>query len=566
MDSIVIGAGGFIGSALVAHLLDAGHAVGATVRAGGRQRLLDRLAQRGADTARLTVVDCDIAVPGLQLPAAVDVASVRDVYNCAARYEFGLAPEVARAVNVDGALHVVDWAATLPALRRLVHLSGFRAALDSGESDYATGAYEASKVEAHGRIRDRAGELGVALTTALPGVVAGPGQYIGLAELVAELWAGKLVALPGGPKTLLPLVDLDYLVRFLALLPTLPETAGRQYLVLDQDTPALPELVARVADHLRVAKPRFSVPVSILARLPQRLTGADAERLSFMTEDRYDTAESDALAQRAGLVMPPIDDTLRRWADHLVASRVGAVAADPTAGFVDGTWVAGARRDADVVLLHGLPLDGESWQPVRDRLGVPAVSIDLPGTGRSAPTPRAAAEWLDAHAPTRRRPVLVGHSLGADIAVQYAVAHPDRVGALVLVSPSFLQARAGWPTRSPLAAIALRHMSAAQLARRLGVPDGPAIQSAAANLHRSGVAFRTGATLRETSALAHREHLRTLLAQVQVPVHIVVGADDPLVYEVSAPVTVAAGGGHYPQLTHPDVVAAVVAAAVGARV
>ncbi|MFC8954948.1 alpha/beta fold hydrolase [Streptomyces sp. NPDC057101] len=550
MDAIVFGATGFIGRSLVAELLTRGRQVAAAVRT---DTLTPWLASQDVDTTRLVVVTADITRPLSGLPEA------RDVYNAAARYAFGLGAQEARATNVTGALHVLEWAATLPNLRRLVHISGYRVSTPGGRSgvstaDYAAlGAYEASKSEADLAVRTRARELGVPLTIANPSTVIGPGQYVGLASLVEDLWRGRLPALPGGPDTFLPIATIDYFARFLAEVPAAP--AGEHYWVLDDSTPLLPAVMRTIAEHTGVRAPRRTVPVGLLRRLPRTLTGADPETLSFLSSDRYPTAPARAFAASVGLEMPPAVDALREWADDLVAARFGA--ASPWLrpyGFhaVAGsrTWVTGERHRPAHVLLHGLPMNADLWAPLAAHLPGPVLAPDLPGLGRSGPTDRSVDAWLaDLLSPVSTRPVLVAHSAACGPALRFAVDHPERVSGLVLVSPAFLQAPPARLARSALAAPLLRHMSAARLARTLGVPEGPEVESAAADLGRRGVARRVAAALR--TDVAERRRSRALLDRVGVPLRIVVGSTDPLVVAVDHPVTEVAGAGHHPQLTHP---------------
>ncbi|MEU2241836.1 alpha/beta fold hydrolase [Streptomyces sp. NPDC018338] len=546
MDAIVFGATGFIGRSLVAELLTRGRRVAAAVR---KDTLTPWLAAQGVDTAKLEIVTADITRPLSGLPEA------RDVYNAAARFAFGLGAEEARATNVAGALHVLEWAAALPGLRRLVHISGYRVSAADGPADYAAlGAYEASKSEADLAVRTRARELGVPLTIANPSTVIGPGQYVGLASLVEDLWRGRLPALPGGPDTFLPITTIDYFARFLAEVPAAP--AGEHYWVLDDGTPLLPDLIRTIAEHTGVRAPRRTVPAGLLRRLPPKLIGADPETLSFLSNDRYPTASARAFAASAGLEMPPAADALRDWADDLVAARFGG--ASPWLrpyGFraVAGsrTWVTGERHRPAHVLLHGLPMNADLWAPLAAHLPGPVLAPDLPGLGRSAPTDQPVDAWLaDLLSPVSTRPVLVAHSAACGPALRFAVDHPDRVGGLVLVSPAFLQAPAARLARSGLAAPVLRRTSAARLARTLGVPEGAEVESAAADLRRRGVARRVAAALRTDAA--ERGRSRALLDRVGVPVRIVVGAKDPLVTAVDHPVTEIAGAGHYPQLTHPS--------------
>ncbi|MEV3927738.1 alpha/beta fold hydrolase [Actinomadura coerulea] len=549
MDAIVFGATGFVGRSLVAELLGRGQQVTAVVR---NDTLTPWLTDQGVDAGRLVIATADITRPLTGLP------DVRDVYNTAGRYAFGLAVQEARAANVTGALNVLEWAATLPRLRRLVHVSGYRVSASSGKPDYARlGAYEASKLEGDLAVRARARELDVPLTIANPSSVIGPGQYIGPATLVENLWNGRLPALPGGPDAFVPIVTIGYFARFLAEVPASPP--GEHYWVLDDTTPLLPELINTIADHTGVRAPRRFVPVALLRRLPRKLTGADPETLSFLSADRYPTASAAAFAATVGLEMPPAADALRIWADDLVAARFGA--ASPWMrpyGFrsVAGsrTWVTGERHRPAHVLLHGLPMNADLWAPLAARLTSPVLAPDLPGLGRSAASSRPVDEWLaDLMSPVRTRPALVAHSLACGPAVRFAAEHPERISKLVLLSPSFLQAPSSRLTRSRIAVPMMRRMSASRLSGALSLPEVPEVASAAADLRRPGVARRVVSALRRD--YAEREQARSLLAQVSIPVEIIVGADDPLAVEVDNPVTEIAGAGHYPQLTHPAQVA-----------
>ncbi|MFQ6395677.1 alpha/beta fold hydrolase [Nocardia sp. KC 131] len=555
-DSIVFGAAGFIGRAVVARLLKQQRAVTAAVRPGTGKRLTSWLDESAIDRHGLEVVECDITAKNLGLPEELDSFGIQDVYNCAARFAFGLDHDSAYAVNVTGALNVLDWATACPKLRRVVHITGYRIGVDEQDENYrANGAYGASKVESDALLRQHAAGRHIPLTIANPSSVIGPGQYLGLAPTVEDLWNGKLAAIPGGSKTFVPIVDLDYFAEFLTSLPAQDGTAGQSITVLDQRTPVLPDLIRLLATHMNVRAPKFSIPVGVIEKLPRALTGADRESLRFLAEDRYDTSAANEVARIADITMPPTESTLRRWTDHLVSSRFGTVAADPSAGFVDGMWVSGDRKSPSYLFLHGLPLNSDSWDEVRGLLGAPSLAVDLPGLGRSAPGE------IDALLPqlmssVDTRPVLVGNSLGCGPVLRYAAAHLHRISGVVLISPPFLQQRAGLLKRSPLATVALHRLSANALAAQLGVPEGSSISSAATDLRRGRVANRTIEALRRASSLERRAELRELLEQTEVPVRIIVGSDDPLTFETFHKQTVIDGAGHFPQLTHASQVAA----------
>ncbi|WP_194411331.1 alpha/beta fold hydrolase [Microbacterium cremeum] len=95
----------------------------------------------------------------------------------------------------------------------------------------------------------------------------------------------------------------------------------------------------------------------------------------------------------------------------------------------------------DVLLIHGVTSSHLAWPFVVDRLpGVRAIAPDLRGRGASngldGPAGMAAhaadlAAALDALG--IERTVVVGHSMGAFVAVVFAHLHPERVSRLVLV-------------------------------------------------------------------------------------------------------------------------------------
>lgn len=95
-----------------------------------------------------------------------------------------------------------------------------------------------------------------------------------------------------------------------------------------------------------------------------------------------------------------------------------------------------------VLLLHGQPGAAADWQALRGALGdaIPTLAIDRPGWDkRSAVTDLAgnadaALAALDQAAVARA--TVVGHSLGAAVAVWLARTSPERVGRLVLVAPA----------------------------------------------------------------------------------------------------------------------------------
>jgi 2-hydroxy-6-oxonona-2,4-dienedioate hydrolase len=106
---------------------------------------------------------------------------------------------------------------------------------------------------------------------------------------------------------------------------------------------------------------------------------------------------------------------------------------------------AGAPGRPAVVLVHGVIVSSRYLVPLAAELGRdrPVLVPDLPGAGLAArpdgpPTMAALADAVVATATAagHERVALVGNSFGAQVAVEAAARHPDRVERLVLVGPT----------------------------------------------------------------------------------------------------------------------------------
>jgi pimeloyl-ACP methyl ester carboxylesterase len=120
-------------------------------------------------------------------------------------------------------------------------------------------------------------------------------------------------------------------------------------------------------------------------------------------------------------------------------------------------WHSAGDATTPLLVLHGLGADHEGLTPLAARLaGFETIAVDLPGFGRSEPmtgphTPdsyaaviEALCDELDLH-----DIAVLGHSLGATIALTHAARFPARVRALMLLMP--VTAGTGpstWPTRA----------------------------------------------------------------------------------------------------------------------
>jgi pimeloyl-ACP methyl ester carboxylesterase len=199
-----------------------------------------------------------------------------------------------------------------------------------------------------------------------------------------------------------------------------------------------------------------------------------------------------------------------------------------------------------VVLIHGLATTRKIWGLVAPSLALTrrVVALDVPGFGESAPAGRgfeleAVAERVARGLAARgvRAPFdLVGHSLGAGVAVTLAAARPRSVRRLVLVAPAGF-AEIPWPAAAVLAATADGLLAARRRAgplvdwrwgRRvllaLAAADGARIPPTQARLmiEASAGARRTAPALTAIT----RANLGPLLARTTVPLGVIWGVED----------------------------------------
>ena len=260
-------------------------------------------------------------------------------------------------------------------------------------------------------------------------------------------------------------------------------------------------------------------------------------------------------------------------------------------GEVDGlalNYLVEGRGPA-VVLVHGLGGFAESWRHNIGSLAARATvyAIDLPGFGRSA-KPRAVYSlaffartlhaFLDGVGVTHAS--LVGHSLGAAVAVTYALTRPARVERLALLSgcvPGFAW-RPGWRARvmaTPGVGEALALCGCAALYRaaiakcfHAPAPEEVAFLVGCEYAARTSAAARAAwlGTVRSLAAdfVDRRVDYRRAIATLDLPVLLVHGRQDPAI--PPAHCADAAAGfprasarwldacGHFPHIEHAQVV------------
>jgi pimeloyl-ACP methyl ester carboxylesterase len=211
---------------------------------------------------------------------------------------------------------------------------------------------------------------------------------------------------------------------------------------------------------------------------------------------------------------------------------------------LDGLDVAyvdeGAGAPA-VVLVHGLGTSAEVWRLVRPELARHArvVSVDLRGAGRTVERvraeltlPRWAADLRElAEVLQLGRAVVAGHSLGASVALEWALERPDDVAGLALLGAD-----------ANLSSLAPRMIANADAIDELGLPrwvDERWVHNppfSAASLQRSPelLGFYRELVLandareyaRVCRAIAAAEDLTGRLRELRQPAVVLAGAED----------------------------------------
>ncbi len=99
-----------------------------------------------------------------------------------------------------------------------------------------------------------------------------------------------------------------------------------------------------------------------------------------------------------------------------------------------------------IVFVHGTPGNAKGWADYLLNIGKSRlhIALDRPGFGRSGPRSvvvsierQAAAVKPFLQQAKSKKAILVGHSLGASVAVKTALDYPDKVGGLLLLAGAF---------------------------------------------------------------------------------------------------------------------------------
>ena len=273
---LVTGGSGFVGAAVVRHLLQAGHAVRALMRPTSARANIDGLA--------VEIVQGDLR-DAASLGRAM--AGVRFVFHVAADYRlWARRPQEIVRTNVEGTRALME-AALRAGVERIVYTSSvatLKARPDGGPSDEtspleaasAVGAYKYSKVVAERLVETMVAER------KLPAVIVNPSTPIGprdvrptpTGRIIVEAAAGRM---PAYVDTGLNLVHVD-VVAAGHVLALEKGRIGARYILGGQDV-LLGDMLREIARQTGRAPPKL--------RLPRRLIfpiAYAAEAVAYFTD------------------------------------------------------------------------------------------------------------------------------------------------------------------------------------------------------------------------------------------------------------------------------------------
>ena len=278
MTSLVTGANGFLGAAVVRALIAADRPVRALVRPGSDRRNLDQL--------DVELVEGDVNHPESLRTAARGCSTV---FHVAADYRIWVADAAPMyRTNVQGSVNVLE-AAAAGGAQRMVYTSsvavlGLNA--DRTPADERTpvalsdmiGTYKRSKFLAEDAVRKRALELGFPLVIVNPSTPIGPGDIkpTPTGRIILDAAAGRM---PAFVDTGLNVVHVDDVARGHLLALTLGKSQER-YILGGRDM-TLQEILQRVGEHTgrpaaKVRLPHWLVyPIAVVSEGIARVSGRE---------------------------------------------------------------------------------------------------------------------------------------------------------------------------------------------------------------------------------------------------------------------------------------------------
>ena len=351
------GGTGFLGRRLLVRLTQDGRNVLALVRKNSRRTARGWLSEyRKQDpeaAARIRLLTGDITKPEIfddQASRARVLTEAVHVIHCAAATHLAVERRVAFDANVAGTKAVLELAAELPNLERVLHVSTAAVAGDH------TGRFSESMLLVGQRFGDRCAETKMlgerkarAAMATLPVTVARPAHIVGSStsgevERVDGFYHLLLFLLkfsslpaplrflpvaPGGHKSRLNVVPVDYVVEALLQLLTLPEAEGATVHLSDPFALTVREFLDLSAERLGFVGPVVDIPARPLGRMFRSapLSGLRTildqamnlppELLAGLARPAVlDTTEAERLLRPAGIAPPPLAEYFDKLVEY----------------------------------------------------------------------------------------------------------------------------------------------------------------------------------------------------------------------------------------------------------
>ncbi|WP_343619354.1 SDR family NAD(P)-dependent oxidoreductase [Acinetobacter proteolyticus] len=347
--ALVAGATGFIGRYLILELLKQGHTVFALLRNQVKQQavLTNWLSQKGVSLNQLSFIQGDVTQAKLAISEQgwQKLSAVDTLYNSSALFAWNLNMQQARAVNVEGALNLLNCVHQHCDLKRAVHVSGYMLTIESHlqqvgiclEQPERTqwqavyqhlGAYEASKIEAHFAWIRRAQQLSVDWTIIHPATVVGD-DMVGeiptnqpIAQMIDLLKRGKMSAIPATAQHYLPLIRVDDLCRIMVGASRDAALSNQAMLAVSENNLALHQLTQMIADQLQVSAPTRHVPIGLLRFILKwqwlaRKLEMSTEMLSFLRTEQLDRERLTQFQQRWQISTGNLETAIRKTTDWI---------------------------------------------------------------------------------------------------------------------------------------------------------------------------------------------------------------------------------------------------------
>jgi len=298
MTTVVTGATGFLGSALVTELV--------------KRRQSVRILARDERKARQLFGDAVTIIPGeiteaVQVQRAVDGATT--IYHLAGRlYHPHIPTELYCQIHVEGTRTLLKACQGQALLRRIVYVSTTGVHGVTGETPATedapfapTNAYEATKLEGELLAFKAYQEQGLPVTVVRPGLVYGPGD-LHLLGFFVSIKKGLFHVIDGGKAFLHP-VYIDDMVTALLLCAEHPQALGRSYNIAGEHPVTVRELATAIAHALNRRLPAGSIPLwlaNFASDIFSAMPGVQGERapltrsrVTFLTNSRmYDISRA----------------------------------------------------------------------------------------------------------------------------------------------------------------------------------------------------------------------------------------------------------------------------------